>query len=283
MKRKKSVKIKLLALLIITAMLIPMTFACGEKAENDDASSKATEAAGENSTTTAAPTNPPTTPEPTDPPTTEEPTEPFVADPGMSYWEQIEAELAFYGLSGGVRVFSGADEAALMKGFGAGNSKKAELDLSDENVPFSSAYRVTVEKDMDEYWSANYTRGFEKNIELEEEDLIVGVIWIRGVRLSETEQFFDDDPPQYQFAIKTPTDNWATEGDMSPSGVQLADEEWQKVFFTGRVMNEEPRSQNLQFQIFIGYGNQQLDVGGAVAYVFPSTLDNEKATWKLVS
>ena len=273
-------KMKLIALLVLAAMLIPMTFACGEKA--DDETPKATESAGE-SAPTEAPTNPPTTQPPTDPPTTEEPTEPFVVDSSLSYWEQIEAELAFYGLSGGAKIFPGEDEAALMKGFGAGTCKKAELDISGEDVPFSSAYRVTTEKDTDEFWNASYSRSCEKDVPVEEGDLIVGVMWVRGLRLSETEKFFDDDPPQYYLAIKTATDNWATEGDVTPNGVQFAEEEWQKVFFYGSVLNEESKSQNLQFQIFTGYGNQQLDIGGIAAYTFPWTSDNEKAAWNLTT
>jgi len=279
MKSQKSLIIKLLALFIAAATLIPMTFACGEKP--DDAA-KATEAPVEE-VTDPPPTPEPTTPEPTDPPTTEAPTEPFVVDQSLAYWDQIESELAWYGLTGGTKILPGEDEAALMKKFNAGNASKEEFDVSGEDVPFNAAYRVTVKKDQVNFWDASYNCTFEKDVPVEQDDLIVGAIWVRGVRLEETEQFMADDFPQYYLAVKTPTDSWATEGDMSPNGIQFAEPEWQKVFFCGRVINEESKSNSMQFQIFIGYGNQQLDFGGAIAYHFPWTPDNEKVTWKLIS
>ena len=278
-KSKKSLIIKLAALFIIAAMLLPMTFACGEKP--DDNASKATEDAG------AAATDPPTTaepttPAPTDPPTTEEPTEPFVVDSSLPYWEQIESELAWYGLEGGTKILPGADEAELMKKFTGGGAKREDLDISGDGVPFSAAYSYTVAKDMTNFWEANATCQFEKDIPVEEDDLIIGVIWVRGQRLSETDMFDLEDAPEYYFAVKTPTDNWATEGDMSPNGVNFAEEGWQKVFFCGRVLNEESKSQSLQFQVFMGYGNQRIDLGGAIAFRFPWTADNEKIVWKLI-
>jgi hypothetical protein len=270
---------KILCIACILTLVLPV-FACGDKPAPEKAAESETEAPITDAPATAAPTEPPP---PTDPPTTEAPTEPFEPDPNQSYWEQIESELAWYGMSDGFSVFNTASESDLMKKFTAGNVKREDLDISGDNVPFSAAYRVTLAKDTVNFWDANYTCLFEKDLPLEQDDLVVGVVWIRGARIGETEQFMAEDDPQYYLAIKTPTDEWATEGDMSPRGVQAAEGEWQKVFFAGRVMNEEEKSNDVRFQIFMGYGNQYLDIGGAVAYCFPSTKENEKAVWKFVS
>ena len=268
---------KLTALFICAALLLPMIFACGEKpAETAQATEDSLEAP------TPAPTPAPTEPPPpTDPPTTEAPIPPYEADANLSYWENIEAELAHYGLTGGTRCLAGEDEAALMKKLSANGTKKEELDVSGDNVPFSAAYRVTTAKDQVNFWDASYSCSFEKDLPVEEGDLVVGVLWVRGQRLAETEQFAEDDFPEYYLAVKTATDNWATEGGVEPAREQFAEAEWQKIFFYGNVMNEESNSKNLQLQIFLGYGNQQVDFGGITAYLFPWSRDNEKAAIKL--
>ena len=282
MKIKHKKYLKIMALLIFAVLLLPMVFACGEKPET---ASTATESAADEIITEPPATNPPPTdpPPPTEPPPTEPPTEPFVVDLSMPYWEQIQAELAHYGLTDGLKVLPGEDEAALMKKFAANSGKREELDVSGDGVPFSAAYKVTIAKDTTNFWDASYTCSFEKDLPVEEGDLIVGVIWVRGVRLAKTDQYAADDFPTYYMAIKTATDNWATEGQVEPMREQFAQGEWQKVFFYGSVLNEESNSKNLQFQIFLGYGNQQLDFGGITAYRFPWSRDNEKSAMNLVN
>ena len=279
MKSKKF--LRLTALFICVLMLLPTVFACGEKPDDTaSTTSGATESAG----TTA--TADPTTEKPTDPPTTEEPTEPtepFVPDLSLPYWEQIAAELAHNGLTDGVKIFAGEDEAELMKKFGTSNTKRTELDLSgDDSVPFSAAYTVNTSKDQVNFWEANYSISLWKDVPVEEGDLIVGVLWIRGRRTAESDMFMEDEAAQFYLAIKTETDNWATEGDMTPTGLQFAEEEWQKVFFCGYVLNEEPVTSKLNFNIYMGYGIQEFDIGGIIAYKFPGTLDNEKAVWNFI-
>ena len=278
MKSKKF--LKLMALALCVAVMLPMVFACGKKDEDNVAATEG----GAAPETQAPATDPPPTdpPPPTEPPPTEPPTEPFVLDTSLSYWDQILSELEWYGLSGGVKCFNGGDEAEVMKKFNAGNGKKAELDVSGDGVPFSAAYSVTIAKDTANFWDASYTVALLKDLEVEVDDLVVGAIWIRGTRLSETDMFMADDPAEYYLAIKTATDNWATEGDMSPRGAMFASDKWERIFFCGRVLNEESKSSNLQFQIFLGYGNQQVDFGGAIAFLFPSTPENEKAIWKFM-
>jgi hypothetical protein len=187
-----------------------------------------------------------------------------------------------YGLTKGAKVLNGDDEEEVMRKFLPINAKKAELDISGDSVPFSSAYRVTVTKDGGDYAGVEYKATFVKDVPLNQGDLIVGVVWIKGERLSETSAFSADDDPQYYFAIKSMTDNTATEGDVTPNGHQTAGAEWKKVFFYGRILNEESNSKNVDFRLFLGYGNQQIDVGGAIAYCFPYSQETEAAAFKLV-
>lgn len=292
MKSKKCL-FKITALFICVILLLPMILSCGDKSANDNNSDNnkdkgggIAETAADNSQTPAEPeitappeTDPPPTtePPPTDPPTTWEP-----IDPNLPYWEQIKAEMARYGLGDGVPIMNGADESEVMRKFNPINCKKAELDITGDKVPFSSAYRVTVAKDTPSYGSVEYKAVLVKGVPVKQGDLVVGVFWIKGARLSETEQFMSDDEPQYYLAVKSSTDSSATEGDVTPNGGQYAGSEWQKVFFYGKVINEESNSNNLDFRFFLGYGNQQIDVGGAYAYWFPYSAETEKAAIKLV-
>ena len=273
-------KIKLLALIILAGMLVLAS--CGEGGSSDAPAVTGEAADIEEVTTpeptTPAPTEPTTTPEPTEPPTT---LAPFVPDLSMGYWDQVVAELAHHGLTGGVPVLPGDDQEAVMRRLGANNSRRTELDLSGEDVPFSFSWHYETTRDVENFWDANFSINFARDIATEQDDLIVGVIWIRGERMAESERYLADDEPIFYMAIKTPTDNWATEGEVTPRGEQFAQSEWQKVFFYGRVMNEETQSANLQLQIFIGYGFQNFDVGGLVAYKFPGGRDNERAAMNL--
>jgi len=272
-------KIKFIALFILIAMLLPLNLACGDK---PDSGTAGTEAPGEaEDTTPAPPTDPPTTAEPTEPPPTEPPTEPFKVDESLNYWEQIYSELEWYGLEGGVKIFNGDDEQDLMRRFSANGTRKEELDVSGDGVPFSVAYTVRTSKDIDNFWEAAYATNFLKDIETNEDDIVAGVFWIRGRRTEESDAFMLDEPAEYYTAIKSPTDNWASEGAMEPFGRQAAEEEWERIMFTGRVVNEEEQSSTMSFNIYMGYGIQELDIGGIIAWVFPSTRENERAAMKI--
>lgn len=204
----------------------------------------------------------------------------------LSYWEQIESEMSQYGLTGGIKILPGDDEAEVIKSFKSHYSdscKKEELDISGDNVPFNSAYRFTVEKDVPNFWDAGYTCCFDKDIPIKKDDLIVGVMWVRGERFPESFMYEDDEAPMYYLAFKTPTDNWSTEGIPLPGRVQYAEDEWRQVFFYGYVMNDEDNSQNIQFSIFLGWGIQQIDLGGIIAYWFPYSIDNEMSAYRLVN
>ena len=290
MKYKKH--LKLLSLFLCIIILLPVIFACGESPDNNsnagspndnDNNSGGGETVADITEPEATdPPTEPTTPEPTDPPTTEEPTEPFVPDLSLPYWEQIAKEFEWYGLTGGIKILNGDNEEEVINKFRATNCQRDELDISGDNVPFSSAHRVTVVKDAGSYGSADYKAQCVKDVPVNQGDLIVGVIWIKGQRLSETENYDIDDEPQYFFAVKSMTDSSATEGDCTPSGGQYASSEWRKVFFYGRVLNEEDNSRNLDVRIFLGYGHQQLDFGGIMAYRFAYSKEIEAAAIKLV-
>jgi len=288
MKPKSKKFLKITALFLCIMMILPMLFACGEKpAEN-----AATDAPAEGGNVTE-PTPEPATPEPTPEPTTPEPTEPpttiapFVPDASLSYWEQIYTEFEYYGFKDGVKLFTGETEEELMKKFSAGNCKKEELDVSgDASVPFSAAYKVYTIKDMENFWDASYGTTFSKDLPLNEGDIIAGVIWLKdGRRTGESENFDADDAVMYHLAVKTPTD-WGTESNMQPAGDIMFDEDiegWQKIFFTAEVMFEEDaiKTNNMIFNLYIGWGLQEFEVGGIIAWGFPLTQENEDAIWKL--
>jgi len=286
---KKSSKIKLIALFLCIVMILPMNFACGEKpADKTAADNGATEAETEplatDPPTTAAPTEPPTT---TEPPPTEPPKPPFVADANLPYWAQIYSELEYYGFKNGVKALAGETEQELMKKMAIGNGKREELDVSgDASVPFNAAYKIWTTKDMTNFWDASYGMNLLKELPVNEGDIIAGVIWLKGRRAGETENYAADDPVTYHLAVKTPTD-WSTESNMNPGGDIILDdtiEGWQKVFFTANVMYEEDaiKSQNMIFNIYIGWGIQEFEVGGVIAWVFPLTDENEIAALNLI-
>jgi len=277
---KRNFKFKLIALFLCAVMLVPTTLSCGNKP------------AGGAGSTTAAPADTTPVPTPADTTTTEPPTttvpqtttEPVTyppVDPSLPYWEQVKTELGYHNLKNGVQILAGEDEAALMKKLSPNNVKRAELDVSKDNVPFTAAYSYTVSKDQVNFWDSSANCSFAKDVPIQQGDLVVGVIWIRGVRNPGSEIVADDDPPEYYLAIKTPTDNWNTEGEMSPAGILPAEAKWQKVWFSGRILNEETQSSTVGFNVFLGYGLQQVDIGGLIAYVFPSTDETEKGAIEL--
>jgi len=279
-------KIKIIALFILIAMLMPLSLACGEDPADTGpaAAGDSGEPAGEEPPPEQAPDpTPAPTPEPppTDPPTTEAPTEPFAVDESLAYWDQIYSELEWRGMSGGVAVFRGDDELDLMRRFGRENVTREELDVSGDGVPFSVAYTLATSRDMEMDWHASYSSAFASGLDTNEDDLIVGVFWIRGRRTAESEAFAADAPPEWTMTIQTPTDDWVSTGDLEPSGRHEAGEEWERIMFTGRVMNDEPQSSNMSLRIFMGNGIQEIDIGGIVAWVFPSTPDNERAAMRI--
>ena len=290
---KKLKKIKCIALFLCILMLMPVVLACGEKSAD---TAKATEAEGATEAATEAPvaTDPPPPTEPpttTEPPPTEPPKPPFVADPNLSYWDQIYSELEYYGFKGGVKALTGETEAELMKKMSISNGKREELDLSGDNsVPFSAAYKIWTTKDQTNFWDASYGINLLKDLPVSEGDIIAGVIWLKGKRIGESEMYAADDPVTYHLAVKTPTD-WGTESNMNPPGdIEFDGDGWQKVFFTANVMYEadapnspEPgKSQNMIFNLYIGWGLQEFEVGGVIAWVFPLTDENELAAMDLV-
>jgi len=282
---KKSNKIKFIALFLCIIMFLPVIISCGEKPAD---TAKATEGETEAVITEAPATDPPPPTEPpttTEPPPTEPPKPPFVADSSLSYWEQIYSELEYNGFKDGIKIFNGETEQELMKKLSVNNGKKEELDVSGDNsVPFNAAYKIWTTKDMTNFWDASYGMNLLKELPLNEGDIIAGVIWLKGRRTGETEQYAADDPVMYHLAVKTPTD-WSTESNMNPGGDLIYDGEgWQKVLFTANVMFEEDakKSNNMIFNLYIGWGLQEFEVGGVIAWAFPLNDQNEMAAFNLI-
>jgi len=283
---KKISRTKLIALFLCIMMILPMIFACGDKPAPSSTSDKVTESETtppEENITEPAPTDPPeTTPEPTtEEPTTEEPIEIGPIDPNLPYWEQVQLELSYYGLTNGVKIFAGDNEEAVMKkaGFGSGATKK-KLELDGENVPFTSGYKVIINKEAADvlHDGKSWMLFDNKNVPTEEGDIIAGAIWVRGKRTGSSADFAATDPAQYFIAIRTPSDGFYSDGDIRPSGDQICNGEWQKVLFAAWVQNDD---NNSEFNMHMGYGFQEFDVGGLIAYKFPWTPDNDKAASRI--
>ena len=279
-------KLRLFAMLIIAALVL---MACGDGGGTPVGTAAPTEEAAEPADISATepepePTEPPPTEAPTEPPPPPTTREPFVPAENMSYWEQIEAELAHHGLSGGVPVFQGDNEEELMRRLSANGTRRTEIDVRGYGVPFSSAWTFAVQREAANFWEANASISVMRDLDTEIDDLIVGCVWMRGRRTAATDSHLEDDPPVVYFAIKTPTDDWASEGDATPRGEQFLQggDEWQRVFFYARVMNDEVQSANMSFQIFMGYGLQEIDIGGLIAFKFPGGIENERAAIDLV-
>lgn len=265
---KKSLSIKL-AMLLCFAMFLSLMFSCGTKTEDDNgaATEAGTEAPVEETTTTEAPTTTEaTTPAPT---TTEAPTEPI--DPSLPYYEQLEIEFSRFGFHDGDFVLA-ADEESTMKKFSANGCKKTELDVSGDDVPFDHAYSIDITKEATNFWDISYTASFSKDYTFTAGDIIAGVLWLRDGG--------GENPGKIYLAYKTATDNWGSEGAMNINLVE-AEDGWKKIYFYGEAVNDEAKGNNLQFQIFLGYGIHKVDIGGI--YVKRYSEDQFKAAINMPS
>ena len=276
-------KIKFIALFLCVVMILPMVFACGDSSDSNSGSANNNAAnndqanAGEETITEPPPTEPPTTTEapPTEPPTTEEPTEPFVVDPSMTYWDQIAAEIAHYGFTGGTKISSGDTEEAALNKFTRRYCKREEIDISGDGVPFSDAFRLVVDDDKSGIWDVFIEAPMLARIPVPQDDIIVGAIWVKGKSHEK-----ENTPAEFELIFRSQTD-WQSLESEHPYLIKAGDE-WQKVFFSGRVGRDDESSQRIYFSVCLGgYGLQEVDLGGYIAYIYPSTTENEKALSRL--
>ena len=268
MKSYKKNGFRIIIMFICVSMIFSMISACGKKA--DEPVDTGTPVEIEDSTepiveeTTPEPTPEPTTPVPTEPPTTLEP-----IDPNLPYYEYLDIEFARFGFTGGDQIIAD-NEADVLKKFSANGCKKAEIDISGDNVPFTLAYNVEVPREPENFWDINLTANFNKDKSLTAGDIIAGCMYIRDGG--------GENPSQFYLAIKSPTDNWATEGAMSQNLFELdAGDGWKKIYFYGEIQNDEAKASTAQFQIFLGYPIHNLQIGGVYVMRYPESKENIKA------
>lgn len=270
MKHKIKNILKITALFLCIALILPFAAACGEKEPEDD--NPATEGAVD---TTPAPnenTTPEPTPEPTDPPTTEEPTEPI--DPNLPYYEYLDEEFSRFGFTGGEKIIAeteqGITDLIRVKGF----CTKSPIEISGEDVPFDSASRYEITELAANMWETAAEVNFASDKTLSEGDIIAGCMYVRDAG--------GPNPAQLYLAMKTPTNEWGSEGNMSVSLIEPdADGGWQKVYFYGESVCDEDPASTAVFCIFLGYEPHTVEIGGIYMMRYPATDENFQAAEKM--
>jgi len=273
MKFKITALFKFFTVLICLALMLPLLMACGEKAEEADSSGTTPDsnAAGGEDVTTIPPTDPPTEPEPTEPPPTEPPTEPI--DPNLPYYDYLDVEFGRFGFSGGDRIVADTEDG-VAEAFRAKASNKIALDVSGDGVPFTAAYRYEVPDLVENFWDAAAETNYSADKTIAEGDILAGCVYVRDGG--------GENPAQLYFAIKTPTNDWGSEGDMSINSVELEPGEgWQKIYFTGEFSCDEDPASTAIFCMFLGYEPHTIDIGGIYMMRYPATSENIKATMKV--
>lgn len=265
---------KITALFLCLVMILPLAAACGEKTENPPADSNESQSLDENATseqteesepeTTSAPT--------TEPPTTTEPEpEPEPIDPSLPYYEYLDEEFKRFGFVDGDRIVADTEQA-LMDTFRAKGCTKTAVDLSGQDVPFQYAYKYEITAESTDFWDKAAECNFSASKKMAEGEIIAGCVYIRDAKGS--------NPAQAYFAIKTPTNDWGSEGNMNVNLVE-AGEEWQKIYFYGEVVVDEDPASAAVFTLFLGYEPHSIEIGGLYVMRYPATSANMKATGKM--
>ena len=269
MKFNKKNVFKITALLVCLSMIFYVFAACGQSDANTEADTpnvtaeEVAEPIAE--AVTPAPTPEPTTPEPTEPPTTLEP-----IDPNLPYYEYLDVEFSRFGFTGGERIVADTEEE-VMNALRAKSCTKTEVDLSGEDVPFQHAYRYTIGNLAENFWDIAAEMNFDRNKTLSEGDIIAGCLYVRDAG--------GPNPAQLYFAIKTPTNDWAGEGSMNISLVELdPDSGWQKIYFQGESACDESPASTAFLALFLGYDPHTIEIGGLYMMRYPATSENFQAT-----
>ena len=274
MKSKIKTFLKITALFLCVMMILPMALACGKKDEETatPAAGNAGDAAANNETVADDIPAPIAEEPPTDPPPTEAPTEPI--DPNLPYYEYLDAEFARFGFTGGDRIIADTEEEVMNNKFGAKGCSRMEIDLSGENVPFDYAYRYEITELAENFWDKDTATAYNENKTITEGDILAGCLYVRDAG--------GPNPAQFYLAIKTPTDNWSTEGQMNVYGYELEPGKgWEKIYFYGEFLNDENPASTAYFNIFLGYEPHTIDIGGIYIMRYPGTDANVKATFKM--
>ena len=281
MRQKIKTLLKLTAVFLCLALLLPFAVACGEKEDTasagDSAANETVAGGGENNANdgneaTPEPTDPPTDPPPTDPPPTEAPTEPI--DPNLPYYAYLDEEFKRFGFVNGDPILA-ASEEEVMNLVREKACTRTAVDVSGDGVPFNFAYRYEVTELAVNFWETAAEFNFDADKKLAEGDIIAGCVYVRDAK--------GPNPAQVYLAIKTPTNDWNGEGVMNHHHYLPEDlnDGWNKIYFYGESMCDEDPASTALFEFFLGYEPHTIDIGGLYIMRYPGTSENVKATAKM--
>jgi len=266
---KKGKIFRAVCLLLCIASLSLLAAACG----GNNGGGATTTANGTGAMTTAGSTSLAST---TLPPTTLPPTTPFpTADPSLPYFQQMDFMMAQFGFQGGTPLFDMTDETTLLGKFGkSGNVTVSDVDLTGENVPFQVAKLLTVTGTATDFWTDSYSKGFSSTDPLTAGDIYAGCVWIKDGGGGDPSL----NPAQAYLAVKTATDNYGSEGSFTINPM-MANEDgtWKQVWFYGEVAVDETKASNATLNLFVGYGPQDVEIGGLYIMLYPANDANYTA------
>lgn len=161
------------------------------------------------------------------------------------------------GLPPGEFVY-GNSEADTLNGFTLASdvASGSAIEVAEDR-PFSLAVRVEVTESTDDPWGANYY-GQVDGRSVGAGDVLLGVFYLRGPAESET-------TPTVQFSAKT-------EGNLDTNLVRSSPEvtpptEWTRYYVPIEVA-EDAEAGSWWVELFLGYGPQTVDIGGAAVVDF---------------
>jgi len=257
---RKTKFIRVITLLLSAALVLLLATAC------NNAGGSTTTTGGTNAAATTlmpATTEMPTT---TAVPTTPRPT--VAIDPSLPYFQQEQTEFEQnFGFSAGDFPF-GSDETTCLGKCNYSQVTKSDIDMTGSGLPFTVAKEVVTATVPANWWEASAIRTADKGFQIANGDIYAGCLWVKDPG--------GENPATVYLAIKTPTDSWSTEGQMSISTVTTTGD-WTKVYFYGQSLNDETDSSVIQFQMLLGNQTQTVDIGGLYVEHFPGTDANYAA------
>jgi GH35 family endo-1,4-beta-xylanase len=214
---------------------------------------------GSTPTDTETPEPTPTpTPHPDGTPADVPPGWPTVRDP---YYGELASTLGDQGLPGGAFCYGTSEPEAVSAFSVASDVGVAEpLEVADE-LPFSSARRVTVEESTENPWSVTL-KGTVPDRDVSQGDVLLGVFYLRGPESSES-------TPTLQFVAKD-EDNASTN---MVRGVQRAEpaDEWIR-YYVPMQFDYDAEAGTWWTELFLGFGPQTVDIGGVALIDFDQNI-----------
>jgi hypothetical protein len=207
---------------------------------------------------------------------TESEQEDEIIDPNLSYYAYLDEEFRRFGFVNGDRIFAEteADTAFYSIAYPDGYCTRTAIDLSGENVPFDYAYRYEISAKTQDFWNAAAEFRFRSDKTLKAGDIIAGCMYVRDAG--------GPNPAEFYIAVKTPTNNWAGEGNFNIHHYELEPgNPWRKIYFYGQSECDEDPASVAAFLIFLGFEPHTVDIGGVYLMRYPGTAENHDATWNM--